>query len=361
MSKKIIFISLFLISLVTLYLFLPFGKQKSRINNLARDPDSLDIKICKWKNNKLAALSITIDDNNEQDLEFWRNISERFDVKFTWFLITEAEESLNVKSWDAYNQLAKEGHSIQAHDDRNWYSSSTEQFLNPTEKQYLKRLNATKYTINSHILDNKCETYAYPWGQGNAKLTRQCYIAARGVIGLLNECDSIDYFNVNSISSVHLIKDSLSMRKYVLPIIDSTYTLQDKVYYGGWLCTHFHSVEELETKEKTKEFLKFIEQYKSRIWISTFPEIVKYAQERDSSKISLINFSEEKIEFELSNSFNNNIYNESLTVRIKLPFTWKNVEIVNKIKFTQKYIGDNLYLQFDVYPNDGSVIIKKVK
>ncbi len=326
----------------------------------------IKVEVCKWQGDKLSALSITIDDNNEQDIEFWRTMSSRFDFKFTWFLTTESTDAkYNVKCWDCYQKLANEGHSIQAHDDRNWYSDPEKKHLNPTEEEYFKRLERTKNKINSHISNNKCETYAYPWGEGNPAIVKKCYIACRGVMGLLNNMEEVDYFNVNSISSSHLIKDEISMKKYVLPIVDASHKLYKKSYYGGWLSTHFHAVSNVDVQFKIVDFLRFLKSFEEKIWVSTFPQIVKYSRQYASSKLEIKNISAQEVVLAVTDNLDDSIYNEPLTIKVKMPEDWKNIEMLhkgNQIKYTiSKSDTEGYYfVLFDISPDQGDIrIIKK--
>lgn len=358
MTKKItVLLSSILMVALALYVVLSFFKTTFKTPNVT-------VNVCEWKDDKVAATSITIDDNNEQDLPFWQKMASQFNVKFTWFLITEAADSLNVTCWDCFQKLANEGHSIQAHDDRNWYANEAEQQLNPTPDEYFKRLQKTKTTINAHITHNQCETYAYPWGQGNSEVAKKCYIACRGVMGLLNKRDSIHYFNVNSISSPHIIKDTTAMKKYVLPVIDSLHNLYGKSYYKGWLSVHFHSVANKEEQAKTIQFLRFLNGLKNKIWIATFPQVVKYAKEYDSHQVHIEKVSNQEVIFSITHSLDKTVYNEPLTIKATIPSSWKKIKLLhnqNEINYTiaQSNSKKYRYIVFTIPPNQGSVTIKQ--
>ena len=50
-----------------------------------------DANVCLWSDDKLSAFTITIDDNNEQDIPFWQAITRKVCLSiYTWFVITEA-------------------------------------------------------------------------------------------------------------------------------------------------------------------------------------------------------------------------------------------------------------------------------
>jgi hypothetical protein len=47
-----------------------------------------EASICLWNDDKLAAFSITIDDNPANDVEWWLEKSKEMDIPLTWFLIS---------------------------------------------------------------------------------------------------------------------------------------------------------------------------------------------------------------------------------------------------------------------------------
>ena len=43
--------------------------------------------VCLWDDDKLAALSVTIDDNWVSDHTFWKSLTEKYGFHFTWFVM----------------------------------------------------------------------------------------------------------------------------------------------------------------------------------------------------------------------------------------------------------------------------------
>ena len=80
-----------------------------------------DADVCLWNDDKLSAFTITIDDNQEGDINFWKSMQSKYGFNFTWFVITEAEDDkYNVKDWTKFVDLQGLGNEVQGHDDRNW-------------------------------------------------------------------------------------------------------------------------------------------------------------------------------------------------------------------------------------------------
>ncbi len=322
-----------------------------------------DASVCLWNDDKLAAFTLTIDDNNEQDIPFWAQMQSKYDFHFTWFLMTEANEKYNVKCWDCYRKLARSGNDIQGHDDRNWYENPKKGERNPSLKKYRKRLKATQDKINTEINNQKCLIYAYPWGEGNDQEISKLFIATRDVIGLPNKANTIDYNHINSISNPHIYKDNASRDKYLLPILTKTDTLEGVNYFRGWLSTHFHHINSDEAHTKTDGFLNYLKEKEDKIWMGTFTNVAKYSQEYATHELKVDPISDDEITFLLTDGMQNSLYDFPLTVKIRIPNNWtsfsasqNNIEIISTLI---SYNNSN-YALVKAIPDKGRVVLKGI-
>ena len=62
--------------------------------------------VCLWNDDKLSAFTITIDDNIESDIPFWKTMITKYGFNLTWFVITEADAQYNVSNWQLFNDMA---------------------------------------------------------------------------------------------------------------------------------------------------------------------------------------------------------------------------------------------------------------
>lgn len=322
-----------------------------------------NVSACLWNDDKLSAFTITIDDNNEQDIPYWQELQKKYKLPYTWFVITESEEKYNVKNWNLFNELAKQGNSIQGHDNQNWYDHPKENQVNTSVKKYKKQLEKTISKINKHIKNKKCLTYAYPWGQGNKDEAAKCFIASRSAIGLLNQANNIDFKQVKSVSNPHIYKNDSTRNRYILPLIDKTSTLANTNYYRGWGSTHFHDISTDEKRKTTDEFLNYLKQKEDKLWIGTFLNIAKYAQEYATHSIEVTENTAENISFLLTDEMQDKTYDFPLTIKIRVPNNW------TKITTTQngKAIGHktitynkNNYVLTKAIPDQGEVTLQGI-
>ncbi len=322
-----------------------------------------DASVCLWNDDKLGAFTLTIDDNNEQDIPFWKTMQKKYGFNFTWFLMTEADEKYNVKCWNCFKQLAKSGNAIQGHDDRNWYEHPKGKEKNTSIKKYIRRLKDTQKKIESEINNQKCLTYAYPWGEGNDTEVSKLFIATRDVVGLPNQANRVNYNHVNSISNPHIYKNETSRDKYVLPILTKTDTIEGLNYYRGWLSTHFHHVNFEEAHIFTNEFLNYLKQKEDKLWIGTFPDVAKYSQEYATHSLKIDSISDTTISFTLIDEMLDEIYDYPLTVKIRLANNWTQLKAIQNNKPIESKIityNQNKYGLVKAIPDRGQVILNGI-
>ncbi len=319
-----------------------------------------DASVCLWNDDKLSAFTITIDDNNEQDIPYWKQLQEKYGFKYTWFVITEADKKYNVKDWNLFNELSKQGNAIQGHDDRNWYEDKKKGIKYPSLKVYNKILDWTKITIEKHIKDQKCLTYAYPWGEGNVDEVAKHFIASRGVIGLLNPANQIDFKQIRSVSNPHIYKNDSTRNHYILPLLNKTLKLEGKNYYRGWGSTHFHHITSPKAQKTTDEFLEYLKQKEDKLWIGTFPAIAKYAQEYATHSLVIDSISDTSISFTLTDEMQDEIYDFPLTVKIRLANNWTSLFATQNGKDIESKIiiyNQNKYALVKAIPDRGQVTL----
>jgi len=74
--------------------------------------------ICLWHDDKLAALSLGVDDNFAGEIDWWKEQAALYDFKVTWFVITGRivrEGRSNGGLWSQFEELEKLGHAVESH------------------------------------------------------------------------------------------------------------------------------------------------------------------------------------------------------------------------------------------------------
>ncbi len=74
--------------------------------------------LCLWHDDKLAALSLGVDDNFPGEIDWWKGQAALYDFKVTWFVITGRivkEGRSNGGLWSQFQELEALGHGVESH------------------------------------------------------------------------------------------------------------------------------------------------------------------------------------------------------------------------------------------------------
>jgi oligosaccharide reducing-end xylanase len=257
--------------------------------------------VCWWHNDAVAALSITIDDNQVAEHSWWKAQGERLGFRFTWFAITGI---LNLAGWNSFRDLVAAGHDVQSHTVNHVGVSGMTAAQCSTE--YLGAI----ARIESEIPNYKCLTLAYPNGLGLETEAAKYYIAARGVYGEPNIAYKTWYLNTNSMH----FNDS-----YVDKIMNRTV---GGLFWGGWLSIHTHNLSSDGGATVIQANLDHIAMYKDSLWVGLWKDVARYGQSRDTKTLTVNSVADNMVRYTLADSMRDSIYNFPLTVKVRLDNTW---------------------------------------
>ncbi len=314
--------------------------------------------VCLWKDDKLCAVSYTIDDNNAPDHSWWIEQGKKYGFKFTWFIITGRVGTGGFwGTWDDFNKLKSLGHDVQSHSVTHLYfiTKGDKRVKNITDEYKL-----SQEDINSNMPDNKCVVLAYPGGASqkvnDIKIAGKYYIGARGTSGHINRADMIDYMQTCSLGNGINITDKGEWCQFKT-MLDSS--LRGGRNYRGWCCAHFHSVKENMREDVIKQF-EVLKEHSADVWMGLFREVIMYGQERDSAKLNVISHSDKEIKISITDDMDDNLFDYPLTVKIRMPDKWEHVtaeQSGHKIKAIVIKHNDNKFALVDVVPDKGIVVV----
>jgi hypothetical protein len=279
-----------------------------------------DAHLCLWKDDKLCAVSITIDDNTAPDHEWWAEQGKTTGFRFTWFVITSRVGTGEYwGTWEGFKSLRKLGHDVQSH---------TVTHLHPVdgkvdiEDEYARSLSE----IEKNLPGDSCLTLAYPGGKGakfnDRNVAARFYIAARGTRGVPNPANQIDYLGTNSVGGFYIDPPNAKWADFRALLDPALYGGRN---YRGWYCTHFHGVRG-EVREKVAESLRYIKDREADVWVGLFREVVQYGQERDTATLQVRSSDEKAVVLALSDRMDDHLFDFPLTVKVCLPDAWTAVK-----------------------------------
>lgn len=295
--------------------------------------------VCLWAGDKVGVATITIDDNIEADHSWWLSMQAKYpSLKFTWFVIENG-----VSSWDKYQTLVSAGHEVQGHDDCDINDGS--------DIGYRLALQSIKDQINQN-LSKPALTYAYPCGkEDKVNIARDIFIGMRGVFGVMNKADQIDYLALNSRSATNDDHD-------IDVLLNPNELLFNTSYYRGWYSAHYHTVSD---KTAVESHLSYIDSKSDDVWVAGYSEATQYGQERDSHTLTVDEVTDLMVKFTLSDMMNDTYFDKPLTVKLRVDNDWlsvKSTQAGERIVSTIIEHEGNKYMLIEVVPDRGQVIVE---
>lgn len=302
----------------------PGNNPRYEVADIAWPDEELVPSICMWHDDKLAAFSISIDDNHVEDHAFWLQMAATYGWKITWFVITNNIGSMH-DDWPQWQNLINQGHEVQSHT-----CSHLCDGLYNIRKEYQQ----SQSIINGKLQNNKAVTIAYPFGIKTRKDGSPCaaipsknnrgeaarrYIAARDVVGALSNPAKIDFMKVPSISNMRNFFCQNCNWAYFDSLLDP-----NSQNYRTWYSAHFHHVHDSQLQAEIRRAFNHIRQKQAQIWVGKFSDIAKYAQEFATASIQNLRDHGTQLTFDLRDEMNDYHYDFPLTVKILLPRSWGN-------------------------------------
>lgn len=306
--------------------------------------------ITPWSGNRPAALSITFDDGYISQYSFAMPALNKRGFVGTFFIMSDlayAPPAANLASWDNWITAAGMGHEIGSH--TKTHPDLVKLSLGDAEDE----ITAAKDAIDANIPGQKTFSFAYPFGSFNSAvkaITQKHYIAARGVSAVLNN-PSTDMYNENA----------YDVSKYSVSEME-TFTAQ-AVSQGRWLIPTFHSFNPTEYGGWTADqFLTYMDYLKNRsdLWIAPFGNVIKYMKERAVAKLSVSALADDQITLFLTDTLDDRIYDQPLTLRSEVPVNWPavNIQQGSTLKIVTPVVeGIAWVAYYDAVPDKGLIAL----
>ncbi len=273
-----------------------------------------DADVCIWKDDKLGAVTVTIDDNQSGQIKWWMEQGEKYDYRFTWFVITNWVGNNGAGGkWEQFQELVQQGHDVQSH---------TVSHLSDKELDIDDEYRMSKEIIEENIPEHPVTAVAYPGGgqsfRNDHAVASKYFVAGRGTSAVINKVNSTDYMSVNSVSGQFVFNNPKTWAD-LGHIINRTH---EKRLYRGWYCVHFHNLKPKDQAHVVDAF-EYLKSNDADFWVGLFREVAMYAQERDTAEVETKIMSPTQIAISLKDRMDDQVYNFPLTVKVRLPDDWQ--------------------------------------
>jgi len=321
-----------------------FGKSYSQINSAAYE-------VATWQGFRDAAVSYTFDDNCPNQLAVAIPLFDEFGFRSTMFIPSDW-----IKDWKGLQSAADQGHEIASHTVTHANLGSL------TIAQQIAEFKNSQASINTHITGHLCLTIAYPFcAPGNDSLCGHYYIAARHCQGNVESKTPQDFTKISSIST--------GSATSIQSVSDFNNNVQKAVLINGWCVFLIHGIDNDGGYSSTssavlRSHLDYMKLHNDKFWIAPFSDVVRYIRERNVVTVHEISNKKASIRIQVSDTLENSVYNYPITIRRTLPKKWKSATISQNGKEIRAEIGRKgalKYIQFEVVPDEGEVIILKVR
>ncbi len=304
-----------------------------------------DALVCLWKGDRLAAFSLTIDDNGAPDHPFWIEMGNEFGFRFTWFVITQrVGNNAYFGTWDGFRKLHELGHDIQSHSHTHLHGEFT------IDEEY----RISKETIEREIPGHRVRTLAYPGGQHPVKndpvVAAKYYLGARGTVGLVTPAINPPYLRTGSQGGAIFTGERSKLETFLDP---------NHRNFRGWHIALFHQARP-ENRPRIRENLALVKKHEADIWVGTFTEVLLYARQRDTAKVRTDARSPDRIVFTLTDQMDDALFDQPLTVKVRLPADWKTARAEQAGKAAPAAVIEHAGARFalvDAVPDRGAVTV----
>lgn len=324
-----------------------------------------DLSISMWAKDKIAAFSLTIDDNHVQDHAFWYEMSEQYGWNWTWFLIANQIGWSSADHWGHWQKAVDKGHEVQSHGQTHLCDA-----LFYTFREYRQ----SQVEIERSLANAKVRTLAYPFGINTDKRGSPCepltsdrtknsraeaakyFLAVRDVYGALTNPAKIDYLKVPSVSSSRNFLNPQAPWAY----FDSVFN-PASANYRTWYVVHYHNVPNDTAKNEVRQVLAHLKEVEDKVWIAPFTQVAQYGQEYATAQLTNVQRTANSVSFQLKDQMNDTWFDQPLTLKMRLPDAWNGSLSVqqNSVSRAVRTVVNQgkTYALFELVPDRGLVTV----
>lgn len=280
--------------------------------------------LCLWRDDKMAALSYTIDDNCAMNIDWWLKETAERDLRVTWFLVAGGVSNSNPTmngTWERWKAARAAGHALESHTVTHLSAAKNEATWKGIDWEYAQ----SKALIEAGLGDgHRVTCLAYPGGGQSSKndpaVAAAHYVAARSTRGMLNGPQGFDYLAVNAMSKANFGERPESAFNNADNLMNPAY----KQGYRGWCVVLYHYVKEGDPAvvAGVRADLDYAVKHRERLWVGTFPDVARYAQQRETARLAVAESAPERIAFDLTDRMDDRVFDVPLTVKVRLPEGW---------------------------------------
>ena len=344
-----------------------------------------DAAICLWEDDKLAAVSHSIDDNLANEVADWRQINRNYGgLNITWNLITgniggkiDPPRVNQSGTWAFWKDVVDSGFQVQSH--------TVTHIADPVRQDGWPGPNwefeLSRNQIDANIPGYKTKLVAYP-GSGIPWFTFSAnwypavpkYLAAARGVSTNPPINIANQTNYTSIATTSNPTQFINETPNITPfraILDTTgLPAAYHKYYRGWATVFIHSVQGAGSNlagsanpiiANFAKVFEFFNQHRDSLWIGFLADVALYGQERDMGSVQTTLVTDTTIHLNLTSLMDPAIFDYPLTVKVRVPNNWTTVTATQNgvtIPITPLLHSDSNYVLIKAKPDKGVIVLK---
>jgi len=296
-------------------------------------------------NFKQSILSLTFDDGYINQFSIGIPILKEKKIPATFYIITDAIDSLTKGL--ILSNLSND-YEIGSH------TATHPDLVKIGNAEADKELLNSKLFLQKYFGVNSGLTMAYPWGIYNSsvkQIAKNYYLAARST--------DVGYNSFYSLDRYALKMQNFDKRTGVYKAnLWVDYAMKNKL----WLIEMIHSINDAGywslSYNSLNEHLDYIKTFENDIWCSTIENVIKYKDESKSAKILCDLCNDTIYKIRINDFMDDSVYNQPLSIRIKVPDNWDSISISNNEKIKTEYNNKSKFILFNALPDNQELTIR---
>ncbi|MCE5344880.1 MAG: polysaccharide deacetylase family protein [Bacteroidales bacterium] len=212
----------------------------------------------------------------------------------------------------------------------------------------------SKLFLQKYFGMNSGLTMAYPWGIYDSSvrhIVEKIYLAARTTCPGFNSLQALERYDLKMQGFGEQV-NSHTANSWV------DYAIKNKL----WLVEMIHGINDVGyspiDSEVFSEHLDYINTVDDKIWCSSVSNVIKYIDESKNAKIECELCSDTVFKIRINDFMDDSIYNQSLSIRIKVPDNWDSISISNSAKIKTEYYNKSKFILFNALPDNQELTVK---
>ena len=299
--------------------------------------------IATWYGNAGTVFTLTADDNLMGDFAQWLAWFEAYGIPTTLC----APTGYAYECTDLWREMVAKGMDVQSHSRFHRASGDYSSGKTSSAQDWMDYYGGSQDIASAGI---RSLIIAYPCGYNAPELSKLLYIGGRGTGGYVNGFN-LDYNCLGSFSGLN--------ENQFAKLLDMAESGN-----GGWVSTHYHQIG--SSKDSLESMLARLVPYMQagKLWSTTFAKASQYGQERDTATLTMGATGRDLITFTLTDRMNDLLFDQALTIKIKVDGTWSGVRAYqNGQEMPARVVtdGGETYLFVDAIPDRGEVTVVRTE